>query len=117
MGKTNAPKPKTPELPKWELRACKNVDPDVFWDDNDTDADLPNIIAHSTCIRCEILVSCLDWAMKHEKFGIWGDTTPRQREKLKRGIERVSCPGCFGGAILEEPGTETCLSCGLSWKI
>lgn len=117
VAKTTAPKAKTPELPRWELRACKNVDPEVFWLDADSEADLPNVTAYMTCMRCEILVSCLDWAMQHEKFGVWGGTTPRQRQKLARGIERVSCPGCFGTSILEEPGAEVCLGCGLSWKI
>ena len=117
MGKTTAPKAKTPELPRWELRACQAMDPEIFWLDADTDADVPNHIALAACNRCEIAVSCLEWAMVHERLGVWGGTTPRQREKLKRGIERVSCPGCFGCDILSEPGIEICLGCGLSWKI
>lgn len=115
MAKSSAPKAKTPELPHWEARACKNIKPDFFNDDDE--ADYPNAIAHAACVSCDIRVECLAWAMQHERFGIWGDTTSRQREKLKRPIMRVRCPGCASNAILEEPTSETCLSCGLSWKI
>lgn len=111
------PPPLSTPLPRWDLRACKNMDPEIFYEDDDRNADVPNVQAEWACRTCEIQPQCLAWAMEHERHGVWGGLTQRQREKLKRGVERVSCPGCFGTNILEEPGTETCIGCGLSWKI
>jgi WhiB family redox-sensing transcriptional regulator len=108
--------PETP-LPHWaEKGACRRLSPDIFFDD--TDGDFPNITAATACGHCMIQLECLNWAMRtKEKYGIWGGTTPRQREKLRRVIPRSHCPGCQSNAIMEEPTSETCLSCGLSWKI
>jgi WhiB family redox-sensing transcriptional regulator len=105
-------------LPKWKDGVCRTMDPDIFFMDTDDKADLPNALALFACQRCDIQSACLHWAMEqNEKSGIWGGTTPRQRDKLRRPIMRVSCPGCFGTMILEEPTSETCIGCGLTWKI
>lgn len=106
-------------MPHWaEKGLCRNMDPEIFFIDADADADFPNPVALAACDRCPIQAACLNWAMEtNERNGVWGGTTPRQREKLRRPIVRVRCPGCSSNAILEEPNVEVCLSCGLSWRI
>lgn len=104
------------ELPNWEDGVCRSMDPDLFFADESVLEPSPIVIA--ACGRCPLSTECLDWAMRNmERYGVWGGTTPKQREKLRRPITRVYCPGCSSEAIREEPGAETCLSCGLSWKI
>ncbi len=102
-------------LPKWERRACNNVDPEDFFTD-DGATEVPALAAR-WCQGCEIQTECLDWAIKHKEKGVWGNTTEAQRKKLMRGIARVHCPGCAAIDILDIDGTEICLACGLSWKI
>lgn len=104
------------ELPDWRLGVCRTMDPDLFFADENTNEPGPEVVV--ACGRCAISAMCLHWAMTNkEQFGVWGGTTPKQRRALNRPIARLRCPGCASEAILEEPGTETCLSCGLSWKI
>lgn len=107
-----------PIPPFFSQGACLNSDPDLFFEDADEDADQPNPTVVTICNRCPIQVDCLNWAMEtDQRHGSWGGTTPRQRRKIRTPIMRSSCPGCFGTNILEEPTVETCLGCGLSWKI
>lgn len=120
MAKAKAQLPKLLiPMPHWaEKGLCRNMDPEIFFIDADADADFPNPVALAACDRCPIQAACLNWAMEtNERNGVWGGTTPRQREKLRRPIVRVRCPGCSSNAILEEPNVEVCLSCGLSWRI
>lgn len=109
-------KKKTGELPDWELASCKDFDTELFFEDDRVTVASPQILA--ICGRCELSSQCLAWAMRiNEEYGVWGGTTPKQRRALRRPIVRLRCPGCQSEAILEEPTIETCLSCGLSWKI
>jgi len=36
------------------------------------------------CARCPYQEPCLDWALKHEVFGIWGGTTSLYRKELRK---------------------------------
>lgn len=92
------------------------MDSDIFFMD-DAHTVYANPTAQAACDRCPIVAACLHWAMENEKYGVWGGTTPKQRTMLKRPIIRLRCPGCASEVILEESASETCLSCGLSWRI
>jgi WhiB family redox-sensing transcriptional regulator len=119
MAKMPASKMLTIPVPHWaDDGECRNIDPEYFFDDHDTEADFPNPTAYLACSRCMIQSQCLQWALDtDEKHGVWGGMTRRQRLKVRRPIMRVRCPGCSSNALLEEPTSETCLSCGLTWKI
>lgn len=108
----------TEPLPRWKDGVCQTMSSEIFFMDADDKADSPSGDAQAACDRCTIVAACLHWAMiNHEPYGVWGGTTPKQRQQLRRPIIRVHCPGCSSEAILEEPTSETCLSCGLSWRI
>jgi len=109
-------KKRSDQLPNWEFAECIGTDTEQFFEnDRATHAD-PAVLA--ICHRCPIAIDCLDWAMKiNEEYGVWGGMTPKQRRALKRPAVRLRCPGCRSEAIMDEPASETCLSCGLSWKI
>jgi len=40
------------------------------------------------CIQCPIYDDCLEWAVRHERHGLWAGTTPRTRSNMRynRGI-------------------------------
>jgi len=117
--KKPAPTPLKAPMPDFSHGACRNADPDIFFDDSAEENDQVTPAVFAYChIRCDIRPECLHWAMEtNQRHGMWGGTTPRQRVKLRTPIVRVSCPGCRGTDIMEMPTTEMCLSCGLTWKI
>lgn len=66
-------------------QACAGQDPEIFYPAFASD----NEKALRICRRCELAEPCLVWALRtRQAFGIWGATTPRQRNKLQKGRTR-----------------------------
>lgn len=41
--------------------------------------------AKRVCMRCEVREQCSQWALDHhERYGVWGGLSERQRRRLKR---------------------------------
>jgi WhiB family redox-sensing transcriptional regulator len=64
--------------------AAQAVD-DLFFSDDRVDE------AKAMCLRCPVRQVCLDHALRHENFGVWGGTTPAERDKI-RGVRLVGTP-------------------------
>lgn len=48
-------------------------------------------LAKSVCLKCVVAHECLTFAVKnHERFGIWGGFTPRERNKITRSIVNLT---------------------------
>lgn len=45
--------------------------------------DTHNKMAIKICGTCEVQAECLEWALHHERHGIWGGTTPSQRADIR----------------------------------
>lgn len=59
---------------------CSNY-PDLFFPDKGGSA----AEAKKLCQGCPIKLQCLEYALKaNEPYGVWGGTTPRERDRLKR---------------------------------
>lgn len=58
---------------------------DLFFSDDRVDE------AKATCRKCPVRQVCLDHALRHENFGVWGGTTPAERDKI-RGVRLVGTP-------------------------
>jgi WhiB family transcriptional regulator, redox-sensing transcriptional regulator len=102
-------------LPRWDQRACRDADPELFFMIEEWDK-IPHPGQSALCSTCEIMTRCLEWALQNnEKYGVWGNTTPYQRKQLLRDIHRVRCIGCGGFDIMITGDVELCVSCGLSW--
>lgn len=105
--------------------ACRGADIELFVSPDDTDEEpYPSAEAMSFCNRCAIRPECLDWALSNGEIGVWGGTSTYQREQLlrERRQKRLRCPGCSSLSVTSTVhpvtgGTETCLSCGLSWYV
>ncbi len=54
-------------------------DPDIFFSDAKADQEE----AVSLCAICPVLEACLNYAIKNEMYGIWGGTTPEERQTLR----------------------------------
>jgi hypothetical protein len=47
--------------------------------------------AQAICNLCPVRMYCLEWGLtRHEEFGVWGGTTPRQRAKWWLRFEGAS---------------------------
>ena len=70
----------------WAARAlCVGTDPDLFFPPGDG----PAIEARHICAMCPVRGQCLAYAVTaDESFGIWGGLDPRERESLRRQLQR-----------------------------
>ncbi len=79
----------------WQRQAaCRDADPELFTgEDANGSGPLPTRIqkaAIAWCFRCPVQVECLEYALAHEsrdmRHGVWGGTTPLQRQRIgKKG--------------------------------
>jgi len=64
-----------------EQAACRNVNPDLFFEDS------PEFVAAAleVCADCPVRSTCLEFALAtHQHDGIWGGLTEGQRYTLRR---------------------------------
>ena len=94
--------------------ACRGMNRDLFFPEYGFMLE-PRVIA--TCHRCPVRERCLQWALDNdEENGVWGGLTEDQRRAINQTRERVRCPDCRSTQIFNDGETETCVSCGLSWR-
>lgn len=71
------------EIDYTQASCTKATNPDVFWPVGKDD--LASVeIAKAFCATCPEKLKCLDHALHHEREGIWGETTPGERDALRR---------------------------------
>jgi WhiB family redox-sensing transcriptional regulator len=63
--------------------ACHGSDPDAWFPEMQGGFRVENVQAMKICHTCEVRVECLEWALHHERFGIWGGTTSTQRNEIR----------------------------------
>jgi len=76
----------------WRNRAaCLDEDPELFFPVGNTGPSLLRIEeAKAVCRRCEVVETCLEWAMKSgQDFGVWGELSEDERRALKRRYARA----------------------------
>lgn len=68
----------------YDHASCSGVtDPEVFWPQG-PDAEVMTKQAKAICATCPEKLTCLNHALHHERDGIWGETTPLERDALRR---------------------------------
>ncbi|MGW1346732.1 WhiB family transcriptional regulator [Kribbella sp. NPDC002412] len=71
----------------WLLRAaCRSEDPELFFPIGTTGPAVQQVeAARKVCRRCEVIDSCLDWALRTgQDAGVWGGLSELERRDLKR---------------------------------
>jgi WhiB family redox-sensing transcriptional regulator len=87
-----------PDELNWQLRArCRDLPVEMFFaSERDTGATQRRILreqAKQVCRSCQVCHACLDHALKQpERYGIWGATTPRKRQKMQSQSEEAHNP-------------------------
>jgi WhiB family redox-sensing transcriptional regulator len=64
---------------------CREVGTEFFFPEEgkETDTSIYSF-GKMICSGCEVREQCLEWAVRHEGFGLWGGTTPRERQAIRR---------------------------------
>lgn len=72
--------------PEWMARGlCAQTDPEAFFPVKGGSTGE----AKRICNRCEVRQECLDHALANDlRYGIWGGTSDRERQRLKRDRQR-----------------------------
>lgn len=73
-----------------ERAACKDQSVDWFFA---TSREEP-VDALVLCAGCAVRAECLAYALEHESIGVWGGTSAKQRQKIRRraGIKLREIP-------------------------
>jgi WhiB family redox-sensing transcriptional regulator len=80
----------------WRNRsACLDEDPELFFPIGNTGPALLQIEeARAVCCRCEVVETCLSWAVEsRQDAGVWGGQSDDERRALKRRNARVRRAG------------------------
>ena len=80
----------------WRDRAaCLDEDPELFFPIGNTEPAFRQIEeARAVCLRCEVMDTCLNWAMEtRQEAGVWGGQSAEQRQSLKRRNARARRAG------------------------
>jgi WhiB family transcriptional regulator, redox-sensing transcriptional regulator len=70
--------------------ACLSADPDLFFPISSTGpAEKQVARAKMICAGCAVRQECLEYAVTHDQLhGIWGGTTPQDRQRERRRKRR-----------------------------
>lgn len=81
---------------KFEGASCAGIDTDVFYPNQDVFSTEELAMVKRVCTECPVMEACLEWALVHERYGVWGGTVPVERQRIRRrhGI-MVSDPDRF----------------------
>ena len=72
-------------MESWRDQAlCAQIDVgDVFYPEGQGENSRE---AKQICSMCEVRTPCLEYALEHEVYGIWGGASPNQRKLLRRQL-------------------------------
>jgi WhiB family redox-sensing transcriptional regulator len=75
--------------------ACLSADPDLFFPlSPDGPGERQIARAKVICAGCQVRRACLDFALVHDQvYGIWGGTTPEDRQRERRRQRRAAAAG------------------------
>jgi WhiB family redox-sensing transcriptional regulator len=64
---------------------CRGLDVANFYPDLYDATSIPQM-AHvlAVCDGCKVLMDCLEYAIDNEALGVWGGSTPRERDRIRR---------------------------------
>jgi len=95
--------------------ACAQTDPELFFPEKGQ----PPAKAKLVCLRCPVKQQCLEYALTSpvRVDGIWGGTTPKQRQELRRelGVKTNNyydrCGSIAGAKRHYRAGEPVCAAC------
>jgi len=70
----------------FEKAVCRGIDTDVFYPAKEIFSHDEERMFERMCIECPAMQACLEWGLAHERYGVWGGTTPPMRHKRRQRI-------------------------------
>jgi WhiB family redox-sensing transcriptional regulator len=68
---------------------CADTDPEAFFTETGASTYTNIGMLKRICGSCIVKDKCLDYALKHEVMGYWGNTTELQRRRLRRKLNII----------------------------
>lgn len=69
----------------FKLGKCRGLDTEVFYPVQEKfDQEGERYIRERLCGGCPVKEACLEWALVHERYGIWGGTSPYHRASIRK---------------------------------
>jgi WhiB family redox-sensing transcriptional regulator len=72
---------------EYENPLCAEVGGDLFFAEKENEGKLIRLniaAAKSICRRCQHTSECAEWAIRKERYGIWGGLTDSDRAAIRR---------------------------------
>lgn len=69
---------------QWEGASCAGIDTEAFYPPRDIFSPDELKMIKRVCTECPVMEACLEWALVHERYGVWGATVPVERERIRR---------------------------------
>lgn len=71
----------------YDSASCKGIDTEMFFPDIENFKPEDMEPFKRMCGSCPVQKRCLEWGLVHERYGVWGGMTPRERivERRRRG--------------------------------
>lgn len=82
-------------MPDLSEAACKETDLELWFPHDVPDPAEMRVIdgLREVCASCPVLTECLSYALKHERWGIWGGMTATERGRLLRMMGKPEWAG------------------------
>ena len=65
--------------------SCEGLDTEFFYPPQEKFEPGEAELLKRICIECPVMEACLEWAIAHERYGVWGATTPYERGVNRKG--------------------------------
>lgn len=66
--------------------SCVGISTDVFYPAQEFFTHEEERLFERMCSDCPAMMACLEWGLAHERYGVWGGTTPPMRHKIRKKI-------------------------------
>lgn len=70
----------------WDRAICRGIDTEIFYPVQELFSREEEKMFERMCTECPIMMACLEWGLAHERYGVWGGTTPPMRHKIRKRI-------------------------------
>jgi len=70
----------------FEGAACIGADTEMFYPDSVQFSREEALFYATLCSSCPVKAACLEWALAHERQGVWAGTTPETRTALRKSL-------------------------------
>ena len=81
--------------------ACNGLNTEMFYPEVVQYTKVETKFYENLCKDCPIIDACLEWGLAHERYGVWGGTTPDTRTTIRRKLRwAVTDPNNFTDSLV-----------------